>query len=87
MCIVTNDGRTLVGELHGFDQMQNIILTKTVERIFAEDEDPQLVELGLYVLRGDNVAVVGEIDEELDAASNPSSIRAAPIKPVVHTAF
>jgi len=39
---VTNDGRTLVGTLHGFDQLQNCILTSSQERVFSADEEPQV---------------------------------------------
>ena len=36
------------------------------------------MELGLSVVRGDNVAVVGECEEESDG-----EVRAEPIKPIV----
>jgi len=42
----------------------------------------EVVELGLYFVRGDNVAVVGELDEDLDANVDYSSLTAPPLKPV-----
>ena len=84
---MTNDGRTLVATLHGFDQYQNCILTNAQERIYSKEEEPTVVDLGLYLLRGDNIALVGELDEVLDDAMDLKSQRADPIKPVVHTAF
>ncbi|XP_065634507.1 sm-like protein LSM8 [Quercus suber] len=40
--------------------------------------------LGLYIIRGDNISVVGELDEELDAHLDLSKLRAHPLKPVIH---
>jgi U6 snRNA-associated Sm-like protein LSm8 len=47
----------------------NLVLQEAIERIIrpAEDESPsEEVPLGLYIIRGDSVAVVGRIDEEID---------------------
>ena len=38
----------------------------------------------LYVIRGDNIAVIGEIDEEVESRIDLSSIRAPPLKVLVH---
>lgn len=65
--VVTNDGRNILGTLRGFDQVCNVILDKSVERVFSTDSGVQVVTLGLYVIRGDNIAVLGEIDPERDA--------------------
>lgn len=42
------------------------------------------VPLGLYFVRGDNVAVVGEVDEDLDANTDLSALRAQPLRPIRH---
>ncbi|VAH24008.1 unnamed protein product [Triticum turgidum subsp. durum] len=47
-------------------------------------EGVQQLVLGLYIIRGDNIGVVGEVDEELDAALDMSKLRAQPLKPVIH---
>jgi len=47
----------------------NLVLQEAVERIIRpiEDEEPsEEVPLGLYIIRGDSVAVVGRVDEEID---------------------
>lgn len=67
VCLITNDGRNLIGTLLGFDQVCNVILNKSIERVFSADAGVQIVELGLYVVRGDNIAVLGEIDAERDS--------------------
>lgn len=64
--VVANDGRVVVGTLLGFDQVSNLVLNKCVERIFCAESGVDFVVLGVFVLRGDNVAVVGEVDEALD---------------------
>lgn len=65
--VITNDGRNVIGNLLGFDQVCNVVLDKSTERIFAPDAAVQVVNLGLYVIRGDNIAVLGEVNLEKDA--------------------
>jgi U6 snRNA-associated Sm-like protein LSm8 len=79
--VLTCDGRVLVGTLVGNDQVQNLILNDTVERVYTaasasaatadeeEEEDTvEEVELGLYVVRGDSLCLIGEYDAEALAA-------------------
>jgi U6 snRNA-associated Sm-like protein LSm8 len=59
---LTSDARIIVGTFVGHDQVQNLIMNDAEERVYSEDEDVEVVPLGLYVIRGDNVCVVGEYD-------------------------
>ncbi|CAM9574435.1 unnamed protein product, partial [Heterosigma akashiwo] len=61
--VITNDGRNIVGLLKGYDQATNVILGGCHERVFSPDAGVEQVALGLYIVRGDNIAVVGELDE------------------------
>ncbi|KAJ1918176.1 U4/U6-U5 snRNP complex subunit lsm8 [Tieghemiomyces parasiticus] len=79
---VTNDGRVLVGLLKGFDQMINLVVSECVERVYAEDEGVEMVDLGLYFIRGDNVAVVGLVDKESDENIQFATVRAKPLSEV-----
>ncbi|MBA0580286.1 hypothetical protein Gorai_022513 [Gossypium raimondii] len=72
------------GVLKGFDQATNIILDESHERVYSTKEGVQQLVLGLYIIRGDNISVVGELDEELDSALDLSNLRAHPLKPVIH---
>ena len=72
------------GTLRGFDQNVNCILEDSRERMFATDAAMVEVVLGLYIIRGDNIAVVGELDEAVDAQTDWDVIRADPLKPVIH---
>ena len=84
--VICNDGRVIAGTLRGFDQAVNLILSDCVERVFCGEG--QAVELqplgGLHVIRGDNVAVVGEVDEEKEAGADWGSKGAPPLPPVTH---
>lgn len=40
--------------------------------------------LGLYIVRGDNIALVGEVDEDIDAEIDLAMLKAEPLKAVVH---
>ncbi|XP_064399524.1 U6 snRNA-associated Sm-like protein LSm8 isoform X2 [Halichondria panicea] len=82
--VITSDGRVIVGTLKGFDQTINLILSASHERVFSSGIGIEVVQLGLYIIRGDNIAVVGEVDEEMEAELNLSEIRAEPLNPVVH---
>ncbi|CAI9110349.1 OLC1v1010357C1 [Oldenlandia corymbosa var. corymbosa] len=82
--VITNDGRIIVGVLRGFDQATNIILDESHERVYSTKIGVQQLVLGLYIIRGDNISVVGEVDEELDASLDLEKLKAHPLKPVVH---
>ena len=64
ICVVTSDGRVITGKLVGNDQVQNLILDQAQERVYSEDAPVEMVELGLYVIRGDNVCMVGEFNAD-----------------------
>ncbi|PIA18317.1 N-alpha-acetyltransferase 38, NatC auxiliary subunit [Coemansia reversa NRRL 1564] len=81
---VTNDGRILVGILCGLDQTTNIIMQNCQERIFSEDEGVEVVDLGLYLIRGDNIAIIGLLDEKEDAELDLENIQAAPLLALKH---
>ncbi|KFX90058.1 hypothetical protein O988_08363 [Pseudogymnoascus sp. VKM F-3808] len=72
----------------GFD-MTNLVLGQTSERIIRphdDDEPSSEVQHGLYIVRGDNVTVVGLVDEELDESINWNEVRGAVIGGVKHSA-
>ena len=69
--MITADGRTLIGELLSCDQLTNIVLNNTTERIIRplDDAEPSSEVLhGLYLVRGDNITICGLVEEELDAS-------------------
>ncbi|KAG5879507.1 hypothetical protein JTB14_004732 [Gonioctena quinquepunctata] len=82
--IITSDGRNFIGTLKGFDQTINIILDESHERVYSTTTGIEQVMLGLHIIRGDNVALIGQIDEEIDNRLNLANIKAEPLNPVVH---
>jgi U6 snRNA-associated Sm-like protein LSm8 len=50
-----------------------------------EDGEPSAeVPLGLYIIRGENVCLVGLVDEALDASINWTEVKGAPIGTTKH---
>ncbi|OXU22810.1 U6 snRNA-associated Sm-like protein LSm8 [Nasonia vitripennis] len=82
--IITSDGRNFIGTLKGFDQTINLILDESHERVYSTTQGVEQVVLGLHIIRGDNVAVIGELDDEMDARLDLSVIRAEPLSSVAH---
>lgn len=78
--IITSDGRTLTGLLRGIDQATNIILSDAEERIFSRGEKVVIEALGLYLLRGENIAVVGEVEKEIEDKINWENVTGDSIK-------
>lgn len=65
LLIQLRDGRKIVGFLRSFDQFANLVLETAMERIVVGNlfaEKP----LGLYVVRGENVVLLGEVDDTRD---------------------
>jgi len=81
--VITGDGRNFVGTLKGFDQSINLILEDTHERVYSTNAGVEQVVLGLHLVRGDNIAVIGEVDEEIDKRIDLNNVRAEPIASIV----
>lgn len=76
--VITADGRTLVGTLLSCDQVTNIVLNETVERIIRPPDDPEPsseVSHGLYLVRGDNITICGLVEEDLDSSIDWTRVR------------
>ncbi|MCJ1443422.1 MAG: hypothetical protein MMC23_003920 [Stictis urceolatum] len=85
--VLTTDGRSLLGLLLSCDQTTNLVLSQTVERIIRppdDDEPSSEVEHGLYLIRGENVAVCGLVDEEIDSQIDWAKVRGSVIGGVKH---
>jgi U6 snRNA-associated Sm-like protein LSm8 len=80
--LVLQDGRAIVGTLAGFDQKSNIVLADSKERVYSVDEGVEEIPLGLYLVKGEMICLVGEIDEEIDKSVDLDSIRAEPLPPI-----
>ncbi|KAI4841380.1 hypothetical protein E4T44_07824 [Aureobasidium sp. EXF-8845] len=84
ICIITVDGRTLVGTLVSCDQVTNLVLKETVERVIRPQDDPEEsseTPHGLYMIRGDNVVVCGLVDEAMDSSIDWTKVRGEAERP------
>ncbi|KAH7831937.1 putative U6 snRNA-associated Sm-like protein LSm8 [Monocercomonoides exilis] len=85
--IVTNDGKIIVGKLRGIDDKTNCLLQNCEERVFSMNKDMESIPLGVYIIRGDSIACIGEVDVDAESAIEVEKIRAPPLKPIIHVAF
>ena len=58
VCVLTLEGRSLVGTLKGVDNVGNLVLEEAHERTFHLDKGMQMEPMGLYLIRGDSLFVV-----------------------------
>jgi U6 snRNA-associated Sm-like protein LSm8 len=108
VCIITTDGRYLVGYLSAQDNMTNLVrfpanvdsltarlttrphaqvLRNAVERVIRspdEGEPSAEVPLGVYIIRGENVCVVGLVDDVLDTSIDWTEVKGAVIGTTKH---
>lgn len=71
LMVSLRDGRKLIGVLRSWDQFANLVLQSTVERIFIapSPSNPGLyadIPRGVFLVRGENVLLLGEIDLDRD---------------------
>mmetsp|Transcript_11823 Transcript_11823/g.16023 ORF Transcript_11823/g.16023 Transcript_11823/m.16023 type:complete len:123 (+) Transcript_11823:429-797(+) len=59
--IMLRDGRKIIGILRSFDQFANLVLEGAFERIIVGDVYGD-IPLGLYVIRGENLVLLGRVD-------------------------
>jgi U6 snRNA-associated Sm-like protein LSm8 len=75
------DGR-VIGTLAGYDQKSNLVLSDSKERVYSIDDGVEEIPLGLYLVKGDMIVLIGEMDEAIDQSVDLSTIRAEPIPPL-----
>ncbi|KAK4349807.1 hypothetical protein RND71_029120 [Anisodus tanguticus] len=61
LLVLLRDGRKLLGTLCSFDQFANAVLQGACERAIVGDLYCD-IPLGLYIIRGENVVLIGELD-------------------------
>lgn len=82
LMLVLRDGRKLIGVLRSWDQFANLVLTDTRERYYVETSSPDApprklfcdIPRGTYLVRGENVLLLGEIDLDKDDDEPPGYI-------------
>lgn len=78
--ILLRDGRELLGTFRSFDQYANIVLEGTSERVVVGNLYCD-ISLGLYVVRGENVMLIGQREsKEEELPTHMTCVSAAEIK-------
>ncbi|KAG7441116.1 Sm-like ribonucleoprotein [Guyanagaster necrorhizus] len=80
--LILQDGRAIAGIMAGYDQKSNVVLSDSKERVYSMEEGVEEVPLGLYLVKGDMIILIGELDETVDEAVDLSTIRAEPLPPI-----
>ncbi|KAJ7100205.1 hypothetical protein B0H15DRAFT_944550 [Mycena belliarum] len=80
--LILQDGRVIVGVMVGFDQKSNVVLSESKERVYSMDEGVEEIPLGLYLVKGDMIVLIGELDDAVDQAVDLGTIHAEPIPPI-----
>ena len=78
--IISIEGRIFIGELNSYDQLMNIVLKNCIERIFSIDKGVREEKMGLYMLRGDNVAIISEYNLKKEKLTDYSNIKSNKLK-------
>ncbi|KAJ3207569.1 SM-like, degradation of cytoplasmic mRNAs and positively regulates transcription initiation [Clydaea vesicula] len=68
LSVSLRDGRTFIGTLRTYDQFANLVLQDTIERTIVGDIYGE-VQHGIFVIRGENVVLLGEIDPHKEEIS------------------
>ncbi|OAA46211.1 small nuclear ribonucleoprotein (LSM1) [Metarhizium rileyi] len=81
LMVALRDGRKLIGVLRSWDQFANLVLQSTTERIFAPKPGTDAstpegyyadIPHGIFLVRGENVLLLGEIDLDKDDDPPPN---------------
>ncbi|GME41609.1 hypothetical protein GTA08_BOTSDO00507 [Neofusicoccum parvum] len=86
LMVALRDGRKLIGVLRSWDQFgmeascANLVLQDTIERIFVQNLYAD-INRGVFLVRGENVLLLGEIDLDKDDYI-PEPFEQAPVEQV-----
>ncbi|KAI8352098.1 hypothetical protein BD560DRAFT_376217 [Blakeslea trispora] len=79
LMVVLRDGRKLIGTLRSFDQFANLVLQDTIERIYVGNCYGDIPR-GIFLIRGENVVLLGEIDLDKEEHIN---LRQVPVEEIL----
>ncbi|KAI8979927.1 hypothetical protein BDB01DRAFT_699131, partial [Pilobolus umbonatus] len=79
LMVILRDGRKLIGILRSFDQFANLVLQDTIERIYVGNCYGDIPR-GVFLIRGENVVLLGEIDLDKEEQIN---LRQVPVEEIL----
>lgn len=72
LMVMLRDGKMLIGYLRSIDQYANLLLSNTIERVCVGNKYGE-TERGIYIIRGENVVLIGEIDQNQNRESTTNT--------------
>lgn len=84
LLIQLRDGRKIIGVLRSFDQFANLVLEHAVERIIVGNLYSD-IPLGVYLLRGENLVLMGQIDPDREVPPGLVLVSEAEIRQAIRT--
>ena len=82
VCAVCADGRLYDGVLKLMDQTTNVIMEGCKEVVYSKDGQYIELEMGTFLLRGENIAFIGEINTSLKQSLPLKTIKGCNINPI-----
>ena len=64
LMVSLRDGSHMFGWLRSYDQFGNLVLQDTVERTFLSNGRYHDIQRGIHIVRGENIVLLGEIDDD-----------------------
>uniref|UniRef100_A0A383VD55 U6 snRNA-associated Sm-like protein LSm1 n=1 Tax=Tetradesmus obliquus TaxID=3088 RepID=A0A383VD55_TETOB len=82
LLIQLRDGRKIIGVLRSFDQFANMVLEHAVERIIVGSLYSD-IPLGIYLLRGENLVLMGQVDPGREVPPGLQQVSEAEIRTAI----
>jgi U6 snRNA-associated Sm-like protein LSm1 len=82
LLVQLRDGRKIIGVLRSFDQFANLVLEHAVERIIVGNLFCD-IPLGIYVLRGENLVLMGQVDPDKEVPPGLTAVTEPEIRQAV----
>jgi U6 snRNA-associated Sm-like protein LSm1 len=82
LLIQLRDGRKIIGVLRSFDQFANMVLEHAVERIIVGNLYSD-IPLGIYLLRGENLVLMGQVDPGREVPPGLQQVSEAEIRTAI----
>ena len=77
--LVLRDGKHLIGRLTSYDNFGSLVLENSSERKFAGGKYCD-VEQGVFLVRGENITLIGEVDKEIVPKFRAVAVGSAGVK-------
>lgn len=81
--VITSEGRVFIGKLVSFDQMSNLVIQECKEKVYSKEDGIQIENMGVYLIRGDNVCLVSKLDMDKENVIDYLEIKVDPLPSII----